>query len=233
MREQPPLLHLQLAIGQSGEIAVMRDEQQAEAFVLAQRLEQRDDFLFRLLVEVARRLVGEQKPRPVDQRAGDSDAPLLAAGHLARKAQDAARESDARQQIMRARIGRFRRDLSAEHRRQRDIIDRAQIGQQARKLENEADAPPAQIGARNFGQRPDAFVSDDDLAFGWARQRPDHGEKRGLAGARSSDDRDEFAGLYAEIGAVDSVDAGQPVAIGFAQANGAQDHGALSIWIMR
>ena len=161
----------------------MRDEQQAEAFVLAKRFEQRDDLLFRLFVEIARGFVGEQERRPVDQGASDRDTPLLAARHLAREGREAPRKSDARQQIVRARIGRFRRNVSAEYRRQRDIIDRAQIGKQARELEYEAHAPPAQISARNLGQRPDAFAGHDDLAFARPCQRPDHGEKRRLAGA--------------------------------------------------
>ena len=126
LRQQLALPHLQRAIGQRGEIAVMRYEQQAEAFLRPQRLEQRNDFLFSLFVEIARGLVGEQELRPVDQGAGDGDTPLLAAGHLARKGRDAAREADAREQIMSARISGFRRDVRAKQRRQRDIVDRAQ-----------------------------------------------------------------------------------------------------------
>ena len=161
----------------------MRDEQQGEAFLPPQRLEQRNDFLFSLFVEIARGFVGDQELGPVNQGAGDGDTPLLAAGHLARKGRDAAREADAHEQIMGARINGFRRDVRAKQRRQRDIVDRAQIRQQARELENEADPLPTQIGARRLGHCPDALASDEDIAFAWARQRADHGEQRGFAGA--------------------------------------------------
>ena len=43
----------------------------------------------------------------------------------------------------------------------------------------------------------------------------------------------DFACCDGKIGAINSVDARLPIDIGFSQANGAQDHGALSIWIMR
>ena len=57
------------------------DHDDGDALVV-EFLEHAHDFDARLAVEVAGRLVGQQQRRLVDQRAGDGDALLLAAGKL-------------------------------------------------------------------------------------------------------------------------------------------------------
>ena len=57
-------------------------------------LEQQHDVLAGVRVEVAGRLVGQQHQRPVDERAGDRDPLLLAAGQLVRQPVGLAVEAD-------------------------------------------------------------------------------------------------------------------------------------------
>ena len=63
-----------------------------------QLAEELDDFLARAGVEVARRLVAHQDRRVVDQRPGDGDALLLAAGKLARMVVQPVAQADAAEQ---------------------------------------------------------------------------------------------------------------------------------------
>jgi hypothetical protein len=76
---QHALPHLVAALRAAGELEIMCDQQQAERLRLPQLFQEIDDVRFRILVEIAGRLVGEQQPRRVDQRAGNHRAPLLAA----------------------------------------------------------------------------------------------------------------------------------------------------------
>ena len=54
--------------------------------LVADTVEQLEDLRAGLGVERARRLVGEQEPRAVRERARDGDALTLAAGNLSRRA---------------------------------------------------------------------------------------------------------------------------------------------------
>ena len=65
-------------------------------------LEQREHLLLARRVEVAGRLVEQQHARPHDERAGDRDALLLAAGELRRQVVGAVGEAD-RRRALRAR----------------------------------------------------------------------------------------------------------------------------------
>ena len=67
-----------------GDSRVVRDEDDREAVLEVELAEEIENLLARLRVEVAGRLIGDQKRAPVDQRAGDRDALLLAARELCR-----------------------------------------------------------------------------------------------------------------------------------------------------
>ena len=93
-----------------------------------------------LRIEVAGRLVGDEKRRAVDERAGDRAALQLAAGELLRVVAQAA--GRARRAASSARAARLRRRsaLAAEQQRQRDVLEQRQRRQQVEELEDEADA---------------------------------------------------------------------------------------------
>ena len=84
-------------IGAANELEVVRrhDHRGARRVDLAKELE---DAARRALVEIARRLVGDEHERIVDERAGERDALLLAAGQLAGKGRRLRRETDLGQQ---------------------------------------------------------------------------------------------------------------------------------------
>ena len=90
---EPPVADVHLAAGRRGDLGVVGDEDDraARAVELAEELEH---LAARGLVEVAGRLVGEDQGRVGDQRAGDGDALLLAAGQLGRLVVDAVAEAE-------------------------------------------------------------------------------------------------------------------------------------------
>src|SRR5690606_41659207 len=92
--------------------------------------EQVFDAVARVVVEVARRLVGEEDGRAADERAGDGDALLLAAGELRRVVVEAVAEADAVEERP-ARLGDLPPALPAEFERDRHVLQRRQRRDQA------------------------------------------------------------------------------------------------------
>ena len=123
-----------------GQFQVVRDEHEAEQFRPLQLLEQIDDVGLGVFVEIAGRLVGKQQRRRIDERTGNGDAALLAAGHAAGIRIGAVPQPHTREQIVGARVGLSGIHGASEQRRNGDIVHRRQIREQARELEDEADA---------------------------------------------------------------------------------------------
>jgi len=98
---------------------------------------------FGVLVEVAGGLVGQKQRRRIDQRARNRHAALLATGERVGIDIGAIREPYAVEQIVGARIRLLRLHGATKQRRERDVIDRGQIREQARELEDKADAARA------------------------------------------------------------------------------------------
>ncbi len=182
------------------ELQIVGDEHEAEAVRPLQFLQQIDDVVLRLLVEIARRLIGEQQARRIDQRAGDGHPALLAARHAAGIGVGAVREADAGDEIVRARIGRFRIHGAAEQRRNGDVVDRGQVRQQAWNLEDESDVPGAKARELQFRQRPDVGAVEQQLAVRRRGQGAEHRHQGRLPRTGPADDRDEFAGRQLEAG---------------------------------
>ena len=80
-------------------VGIMGDEDDGDAVGAVELLEHLEDFLAGARIEVAGRLVGEEHPRPVDQRPGDGHALLFAAGKLRRLVVDAIRQADFLEQL--------------------------------------------------------------------------------------------------------------------------------------
>ena len=86
------------ATGMPGNIFLVRDDNDGVAFP-EKFVKQRHDFRAGLGIEVARRLVGQQDGRFVDQRAGDGHALALAAGEFIGLVMNAVGQADLRQRL--------------------------------------------------------------------------------------------------------------------------------------
>ena len=165
----------------------------------------RHDLLGGLRVEVARRLVGQDELRVVDQRPRDRDALLLAARELARLVVLAARRAPRSRRHRRAFSSRSRARVAVGgvDQRQLDVLERRGAGEQVEGLEHEADLPVADLGAL-VAVEPRDVDAVEEVA---ARRRPveaaDDVHERALAGARRAHDRDELARRDRERDAVE------------------------------
>ena len=92
------------AVGEGGHLGIVRDENHGDPLGV-ELLEHPQDFHAGVRIEVARRLVGQQQGRAVDQRPRDGHALLLAAGHLRRLVVGAIGQADAVQQHVRKADG--------------------------------------------------------------------------------------------------------------------------------
>ena len=147
-------------------------------------------------IEIAGRLVGEKQARRVDQRAGDGDALLLAAGELARRVALAIAEAEkcsaARARSMRS--ARRCRPGGGVVERQADILERAGARQQVEALEHEAEALAADAGEVRLAQRRDIDALEEVMAAGRPVEAAENGHQRRLARTRRAHDGDELAG---------------------------------------
>src|SRR5262249_7955122 len=80
-----PVAEGDAALGELGDVGLVRDEHDRDALVAVEADEQVQDVEARLRVEVAGRLVGEQERGAVHERPRDRDALLLPARELARE----------------------------------------------------------------------------------------------------------------------------------------------------
>ena len=70
------------AIGELGQLALVRHQHHGHTALAIERADGGHDLERGLRIEIAGRLVGQHDGRIIDQRAGDGDALLLAAGEL-------------------------------------------------------------------------------------------------------------------------------------------------------
>ena len=156
----------------------MRHQDETERRLCPQPLEHLNDVVLGVFVEVASGFVGQQKPRLVDQSAGDGHASLLAAREFRGVSVRPAPQLRAIQQCARPRIGVGGIQRVTEQCRQGDIVDRLEIREQARQLEDEAERAAAQIRQPGLGQRPDVLLVDQHTPRRGPSQRADHREQR-------------------------------------------------------
>ncbi len=134
----PPVEQPHDPLGLVGLLLIVRDHHDGGLVLAVERLEDAHDLVAHLRVEVAGRLVGEQDPRPADDRPGDGDALLLAARELRREVVHPRAEADA----IERRLGQLP-PLGVRHapveQRNLHVVEHAQVADQVEDLEDEAD----------------------------------------------------------------------------------------------
>ena len=150
-------------------------------------------------VERTQRLVEEQHVRPVDQRPGERDALLLAAGQLVRAALLVAAEVDQFERLADPPGGLVLGDALALE-PEGDVVADVQVGEQRVVLEDHVDRA---LVRRVVG---DVATAQQDGAAGRQLETADHPERRGLAAAGRAEQREELPGADLQRDAVDRAD---------------------------
>ena len=134
--------------GPAGEADLVRHQDQRQAVAL-QVFEHLEHFVLQLRIEGAGDLVAEQAARLHRQGAGDGHALLLAAGELARIGVGPVRQADAVAASSQAALARLGRG-TAQHadRRLDDVLQRRQVREELKVLEDHAEQPAHLAGPR-------------------------------------------------------------------------------------
>ena len=171
------------------------DDGRARAVDAVQQLHDPDR---RLGVEVARRLVGQQQRRMVDEGARDADALLLAAGELVGEVVQLRGQAGQAQDV-----GHLGPDLLArvagDLQRVGDVVVDGAVGQQLEVLEDDAEvaAVVGDLAAVDLGQ---VAPGDADRAAVGLELLDEQAHERRLARAGRADEEHELAAAHGEGG---------------------------------
>jgi acyl-CoA thioesterase-1 len=190
----PPVAHPDHALGVLGDAGVVRHQDDGDPLLLVELLEHLQHLLARARVEVAGGLVGEQQARLVDERAGDRDALLLAAGELRRVVVEPLAEPHALQQLRRAALGLAVGDRVVRVRqRHHHVLQRAGAGQQVEVLEDEPDLAVADERAAVGAEGGNLLAIEPVFAGRGVVETPEDVHERALARATGAHQGDELA----------------------------------------
>ena len=151
-------------------------------------------------IEIAGRLVGQQHPRRIGDRAGDRDALLFAAGQFGRTMGDAIAKPEIAEDFLGARhgLGPFQ---AADHLRQHHVFQRREFRQQPVRLIDKADVGAADLGAFGIAQPGGGGAADIDLALVGMFEQPGDMQQRRFARARRRHQRHRLPGPQRQLGA--------------------------------
>src|SRR3954466_7243525 len=201
----PPLAHHGDGVGHAhGLLLVVRDVHEGDADVPLDALELDLELLAQPQVERAERLVEEERPRAVDERARERHALLLATGELAGLALAQAAELHEREGLGDARADLVAADLAAFE-PEADVALDAQVREQRVGLEDRVDV--AAIG-RVLG---DLVATEEDAALGRVLEAADHPPRGRLAAARGPEQGVEGAARPLEVERVDGGRLAEPL----------------------
>ena len=144
-------------------------------------------------VEVPGRFVRKQEFGLGDERAGERDALLLAAGEFAGAVVGAVRQADVVEPLCGGGKRLFVRDATGEE-RHGDVFERRELRQKVVELPDVADVTVAISGGLFGGQAGDVGVGAPDFAGRGTVERRQEVEQGAFARAGFSHDGDHFAG---------------------------------------
>jgi hypothetical protein len=140
-----------------------------------------------LEVERSERLVEQQHPRPVHERAGESDPLLLAARELARLAGFEAGEIDELEDLPHAPTDVVPTDPRAAH-AEGDVLEDREVWKERVALED-------RVHIALVGRKPEhALAAEKNRSFGGLLEAADHSQRRRLPAAGGPEEGEEAAG---------------------------------------
>jgi hypothetical protein len=171
----------QPTLGADGQHGIVRDDDDRGA-VGVHAIEEVGHLLPGVLIELPRRLVGEQQPGTIRQRAGDGHSLHLAARELRRPVMAAIAQADVVEQFPGARpaVRRVGPDLRL---RQLHVLPRAQHRQQEETLEHKADACQSNAAALPLREARDIAALEHQRSGGGGVNAPEQMQQRRFAAA--------------------------------------------------
>ena len=201
----PALVHHRDGVGHGhGLLLVVGHVHEGEADLVLDRLELELHLAAQLEVERAERLVEQQQGRPVDDRAGERDALLLATGELRGAAAGEVVELDQAQRLVGLRRRIF--DL-APAQAEGDVFEDRHVREQRVALEHRVHRALVRLLVG------DVLAADQDAA-GRRLLEPGHqAQRRGLAAAGRAEQGEERPGRDHQVQVFDRGEPGKPLVI--------------------
>jgi hypothetical protein len=168
-----------------------------------------EDLADHLRVEGRRRLVEEHDLGLHREGAGDRDPLLLAARQLGRVLLRLLRDADALEELHRGLLGPVARPLPDLRRRQHDVLEDGEVGEEVERLEDHPDLAADRGDVADVVRELDAV--DDDLAALVLLEPVDRADEGRLAGARGTEDDDDLALLDVHADAAQDVELAEPL----------------------
>jgi hypothetical protein len=179
----------------------VRDHQDGVAFVVEITQKANHGF-FIGFVEIARGFVGKNKLGMIDERAGDGDALLFAAGELRRKMQEAFAQADAAKGLGSLMFIRGAVKILREH----DVFNRGEIRDEVKLLKDKADSLSTKTRKARFVETAHVDTVDDGAAVRERIEAAKDIDESGLTGTGRAHDGDPFARFDAEGDAIERAD---------------------------
>ncbi len=154
-------------------------------------------------IEIPGRLVSEQHPWRIGNRARDRDTLLFAAGQLGRPVRDALAQSEIGEDFLRPLDG-LRAFQAADHLRQHDVFECGEFRQQAVRLVDETDVGAPHLGALGIGQARGRRAADINLALVGCFQQARDMQQGRFARAGRRHQRHRLPGPQRQLGAVEN-----------------------------
>jgi len=92
--EYAAVSHADDALGRGGDLRAVGDDDEGQALLLTEVVEELEDLVLAPAIEITGRLVGQEDFRVIDQRPRDGDALLLPSGKLRRQTMLSSSETD-------------------------------------------------------------------------------------------------------------------------------------------
>ncbi len=219
--DDPPVAEAHHALGLRGDVGLVGDQHDGAPFGVEVG-EDREHVLGRVGVEVAGRLVGEDQRGVGDDRAGDRDALLLAAGELGGEVVQAVGHAHRRQRPFgaAAALGAVQAGVGE---RQFDVGERGGAGDEVEGLEDEAELAVAQVGELVLVEVVGVGAVDQVAPAGGDVEAAKDVHQRALAAAGAAHDRDEVAALDAQRDAAQRWHADRADRVGLADVADVDD----------
>ena len=197
------------AIGHGRQRGVVGDDDDRNALLAAGILQQLQDLLTGFIVERARGLVAQEQLGVLCQCTGNGHALLLAARKLRGEVGEALTQANLAKRLL--GIERIGADL----RRELDVFERRQVGDQIVELEDKADVGAAVFHELLLVSRTHVAPVHRYGAGGYRVHTAQDVERRGLAGTRGAQDNGELTALNGKARAVERMDTGVALAVCF------------------
>ena len=167
---------LDAAAGVAGDVHVVRDHEDGVAGFVELAKNVNDDF-FVGFVEISGGLVGEDEFWLIDERAGDGDALLFAAGKICGEMLEAISKADSLERFDGLRFVGDGVEVLREH----DVFERGEIRDEMKLLEDETDFFGAITDESGFVEAGDFLVIHGDAARRGGVESAENIDERGFS----------------------------------------------------